>query len=151
MKTQLTLAALTLSLMTTGVFAAPSSAPFPLVGEAKDSQVQQQPLAPLAENGSERTPGVQRIQLAEDGSDRTPGAQRIQLVEGGYERTPGAQRLQLAEDGSDRTPGTQRIQLAEGGYERTPGAQRIQLAEGGSDRLIKQRGHTCLLYTSRCV
>jgi len=102
MKTQLTLAALTLSLMTTGVFAAPSSAPFPLVGEAKDSQVQQQPVAPLAENGSERTSGVQRIQLAEDGSDRTPGAQRIQLVEGGYERTPGAQRVQLAEGGSDR-------------------------------------------------
>lgn len=126
MKTQLTLAALALSLITTSTFAAPSSAPFPLVGEAKDSQVQQQPLAPLAENGSERTPGVQRMQLAEDGSDRTPGAQR----------------LQLAEDGSDRTPGAQRIQLAEGGYERTPGAQRIQLAEGGSDRLIKQRGHT---------
>ena len=40
MKTQLTLAALALSLMTTSVFAAPSSAPFPLVGEAKDSQVQ---------------------------------------------------------------------------------------------------------------
>lgn len=126
MKTQLTLAALTLSLMTTGVFAAPSSAPFPLVGEAKDSQVQQQAVAPLAENGSERTPGAQRIQLAEDGSDRTPGAQRVQLVEGGYERTPGAQR----------------VQLAEGGYERTPGAQRVQLVEGGSDRLIEQRGRT---------
>lgn len=126
MKTQLTLAALTLSLMTTGVFAAPSSAPFPLVGEAKDSQVQQQAIAPLAENGSERTPGTQRIQLAEDGSDRTPGAQRVQLVEGGYERTPGAQR----------------VQLAEGGYERTPGAQRVQLVEGGSDRLIEQRGRT---------
>ena len=126
MKAQLTLATLALSLITTSVFAAPSSAPFPLVGEAKDSQVQQQPIAPLAE----------------DGSDRTPGAQRIQLVEGGYDRTPGAQRLQLAEDGSDRTPGAQRIQLAEGGYERTPGSQRVQLAEGGSDRLIEQRGHT---------
>ncbi|PKQ42572.1 hypothetical protein CXP40_03115 [Pseudomonas sp. YY-1] len=126
MKTQLTLAALALSLITTSVFAAPSSAPFPLVGEAKDSQVQQQPVAPLAENGSERTPGNQRIQLAEDGYDRTPGSQRIQLVEGGYERTPGAQR----------------VQLAEGGYERTPGAQRVQLAEGGSDRLIEQRGRT---------
>ena len=34
MKTQLTLAALALSLMTTSVFAASSSAPFPLVGEA---------------------------------------------------------------------------------------------------------------------
>jgi TRAP-type C4-dicarboxylate transport system substrate-binding protein len=102
MKSQLTLAALTLSLLTSSVFAAPSSAPFPLVGEAKDSQIQQQPVAPLAENGSERTPGAQRIQLAEGGSDRTPGAQRIQLVEGGYERTPGAQRVQLAEGGSDR-------------------------------------------------
>lgn len=126
MKTQLTLAALALSLMTTSVFAAPSSAPFPLVGEAKDSQVQQQPVAPLAENGSERTPGAQRIHLAEDGSDRTPGSQRIQLAEDGAERTPGAQRIQLAEDGS----------------ERTPGSQRMQLAEGGSDRLIEQRGHT---------
>ena len=125
MKTQLTLAALALSLMTTSVFAAPSSAPFPLVGETKDSQVQQQPVAPLAENGSERTPGAQRIHLAEDGSDRTPGSQRIQLAEGGAERTPGAQRIQLAEDGS----------------ERTPGSQRMQLAEGGSDRLIEQRGH----------
>ncbi|PPV36797.1 hypothetical protein [Ectopseudomonas oleovorans] len=126
MKTQLTLAALALSLMTTSVFAAPSSAPFPLVGEAKDSQVQQQPIAPLAE----------------DGYDRTPGAQRIQLADDGYDRTPGAQRLQLAEDGYDRTPGAQRIQLADDGYDRTPGAQRIQLAEGGSDRLIEQRGHT---------
>ncbi|WP_061237484.1 hypothetical protein [Ectopseudomonas composti] len=126
MKTQLTLAALALSLMTTSVFAAPSSAPFPLVGEAKDSQVQQQPVAPLAENGSERTPGAQRIHLAEDGSDRTPGSQRIQLAEDGAERTPGAQRIQLAEDGA----------------ERTPGSQRMQLAEGGSDRLIEQRGHT---------
>ncbi|VXB12323.1 hypothetical protein [Pseudomonas sp. 8O] len=124
MKAQLTLATLALSLMTTTAFAASSSAPFPLVGEAKDSQVQQQPIAPLAE----------------DGSDRTPGAQRIQLAEDGYDRTPGAQRIQLAEDGSDRTPGSQRIQLVEGGYERTPGAQRVQLAEGGSDRLIKQRG-----------
>ncbi|MEQ6329409.1 hypothetical protein VLF92_13975 [Pseudomonas chengduensis] len=102
MKAQLTLATLALSLITTHVFAAPSSAPFPLVGEAKDSQVQQQPIAPLAEDGSDRTPGAQRIQLAEDGSDRTPGAQRIQLAEGGYERTPGAQRVQLAEGGSDR-------------------------------------------------
>ena len=126
MKTQLTLAALTLSLMTTSVFAATSSAPFPLLGEAKDSQVHQQPVTPLAEDGSQRTPGVQRIKLAEDGAERTPGAQRIQLVEGGYERTPGAQRMQLAE----------------GGYERTPGAQRVQLAEGGSDRLIEQRRHT---------
>jgi TRAP-type C4-dicarboxylate transport system substrate-binding protein len=126
MKTQLTLAALALSLMTTSVFAAPSNAPFPLVGEAKDSQVQQQPVAPLAENGSERTPGAQRIHLAEDGSDRTPGSQRIQLAEDGAERTPGAQRIQLAEDGA----------------ERTPGSQRMQLAEGGSDRLIEQRGHT---------
>nr|WP_313402464.1 hypothetical protein [Pseudomonas sp.] len=126
MKNQLTLAALTLSLMTTAVFAAPSSAPFPLVGEAKDSQVQQQAVTSLAENGSERTPGAQRIQLAEDDSDRTSGAQRVQLVEGGYERTPGAQR----------------VQLAEGGYERTPGAQRVQLVEGGSDRLIEQRGRT---------
>ena len=126
MKAQLTLVTLALSLITSSVFAASSSAPFPLVGEAKDSQVQQQPIAPLAE----------------DGSDRTPGAQRIQLAEDGYDRTPGAQRIQLAEDGSDRTPGSQRIQLAEGGYERTPGAQRVQLAEGGSDRLIEQRGHT---------
>ncbi|WP_457788803.1 hypothetical protein [Pseudomonas sp. PL-6] len=126
MKSQLTLAALALSLLTTSVFAAPSSAPFPLVGEAKDSQVQQQPVAPLAENGAERTPGAQRIQLAEDGSNRIPGSQRIQL----------------AEDGSDRTPGSQRIQLVEGGYERTPGAQRVQLAEGGADRLIEQRGRT---------
>ena len=126
MKSQLTLAALALSLLTSSVFAAPSSAPFPLVGEAKDSHVQQQPVAPLAENGSERTPGIQRIQLAEDGAERTPGAQRIQL----------------AEDGADRTPGSQRIQLVEGGYERTPGAQRVQLAEGGADRLIEQRGHT---------
>ena len=126
MKAQLTLVTLALSLITSSVFAASSSAPFPLVGEAKDSQVQQQPIAPLAEDGSDRTPGAQRIHLAEDGSDRTPGSQRIQLVEGGYERTPGAQR----------------IQLAEGGYERTPGAQRVQLAEGGSDRLIEQRGHT---------
>lgn len=102
MKTQLTLAALTLSLMTTGVFAATSSAPFPLLGEAKDSQVQQQLVAPLAENGSERTPGAQRVQLAEDGSERTPGAQRVQLAENGSERTPGAQRVQLAEGGSDR-------------------------------------------------
>ena len=102
MKAQLTLATLALSLITPHVFAAPSSAPFPLVGEAKDSQVQQQPIAPLAE----------------DGSDRTPGAQRIQLVEGGYDRTPGAQRLQLAEDGSNRTPGAQRVQLAEGGSDR---------------------------------
>ena len=86
MKTQLTLAALALSLMTTSVFAAPSSAPFPLVGEAKDSQVQQQPVAPLAENGSERTPGAQRIQLAEDGAERTPGSQRMQLAEGGSDR-----------------------------------------------------------------
>lgn len=86
MKTQLSLAALALSLMTTSVFAASSSAPFPLVGETKDSQVQQQPVAPLAE----------------DGADRTPGAQRVQLAEGGYERTPGAQRVQLAEGGSDR-------------------------------------------------
>jgi hypothetical protein len=126
MKTQLSLAALALSLMTTSVFAASSSAPFPLVGETKDSQVQQQPVAPLAE----------------DGADRTPGAQRIQLVEGGYERTPGAQRVQLAEGGYERTPGAQRIRLAEGGYERTPGAQRLQLAEGGADRLIEQRGRT---------
>ena len=79
-------AALALSLMTTSVFAAPSSAPFPLVGEAKDSQVQQQPIAPLAEDGSDRTPGAQRIQLADDGYDRTPGAQRIQLAEGGSDR-----------------------------------------------------------------
>ncbi|MFH6599116.1 hypothetical protein ACEVAQ_10410 [Ectopseudomonas khazarica] len=126
MKTQLTLAALALSLMTTSVFAASSSAPFPLVGEAKESQVQQQPIEPLAENGAERTPGMQRLQLAEDGADRTPGAQRFQLVEGGY----------------DRTPGGQRVQLAEGGYDRTLGGQRVQLAEGGSDRLIEQRGHT---------
>ncbi|WP_161864755.1 hypothetical protein [Pseudomonas yangonensis] len=126
MKAQLTLAALAFSLMTTSVFAASSGAPFPLVGEAKDSQVQLQPVAPLAENGSERT----------------PGAKRIQLVEGGYERTPGAQRVQLAEGGYERTPGAQRVQLAEGGYERTPGAKRVQLAEGGSDRLIEQHGRT---------
>ena len=126
MKTQLTLAALALSLITTSVLAASSSAPFPLVGEAKDNQTQQQAIAPLAENGSERT----------------PGARRIQLVEGGYESTPGSQRIQLAEDGSDRTPGSQRIQLAEDGSDRTPGAQRVQLAEGGSDRLIEQRGRT---------
>ena len=102
MKTQLTLATLALSLITTSVFAAPSSAPFPLVGEAKDSQVQQQPVAPLAEDGYDRTPGSQRIQLVEGGYERTPGAQRVQLAEGGYERTPGAQRVQLAEGGSDR-------------------------------------------------
>lgn len=102
MKTQLTLAALALSLMTTSVFAASSSAPFPLVGEAKESQVQQQPIEPLAENGADRTPGAQRFQLVESGYERTPGGQRVQLAEGGYDRTPGGQRVQLAEGGSDR-------------------------------------------------
>lgn len=115
---------LALSLLTGSAFALPSGAPFPLVGEARDSQAQQRlPGAPLAENGAERTPGLQRLQLAEGGSERTPGIQRIQLVEGGSERTPGIQRLQLAEDGADRTPGT----------------RRLQLAEGGSDRLIERR------------
>lgn len=126
MKTQLTLTALALTLLTSSAFALPSNAPFPLLGEHQDSQTQlQQPLTPLAENGSERTPGQQRLKLAEDGYDRTPGAQQVQLAEDGYDRTPGAQHVQLAEDG----------------YDRTPGAQHVQLAEGGSDRLIEQRAH----------
>lgn len=125
MKTQLTLTALALTLLTSSAFALPSGAPFPLVGEHQDSQIQHQPLTPVAENGSERTPGAQHVQVAEGGYERTPGAQHVQVAEGGYERTPGAQH----------------IEVAEGGYERTPGAQHVQLAEGGSDRLIEQRAH----------
>lgn len=110
---------LALSLLTGSAFAATSSAPFPLAGEAKDSQTQQPHInAPLAENGAERTLGQQRLKLAEDGTERTPGAQRIQLAEDGAERTPGAERIQLAEGGAERTPGAERIQLAEGGAER---------------------------------
>src|SRR5690606_39828012 len=93
-----------LSLTASSAFALPSSAPFPLAGEVQDSLEQSQlPLTPVAEGGSERTPGMQRIQLAEGGSERTPGMQRIQLAEGGSERTPGMQRIQLAEGGSERT------------------------------------------------
>lgn len=77
---------LALSLLTTSAFAVPSGAPFPLVGEARDSQVQQSPVAPLAENGAERTPGQQRIELAEGGAERTLGTPRIRLVEGGSDR-----------------------------------------------------------------
>lgn len=102
MKTQLTLTALALTLLTSSAFALPSGAPFPLVGEHQDSQIQQQPLMPVAENGSERTPGAQHVQVAEGGYERTPGAQHVQVAEGGYERTLGAEHVQIAEGGSDR-------------------------------------------------
>ncbi|VXC18569.1 conserved exported hypothetical protein [Pseudomonas sp. 8Z] len=87
MKTQLTLTALALTLLTSSAFALPSSAPFPLLGEHQDSQTQvHEVLSPVAENGAERTPGAQRTQVAENGSERTPGAQRVQLAEGGSDR-----------------------------------------------------------------
>lgn len=77
---------LSLSLLASSAFAVPSHAPFPLVGEARDSQAQPpQPNPTLSENGSERTPGQQRVKLAEDGAERTPSSQRIQLAEGGAE------------------------------------------------------------------
>ena len=94
MKTRLTLTALALTLLTSTAFALPNNAPFPLVGEHQDSQIQtHQPLPPVAENGAERTPGQQRFKLAEDGYERTPGAQHVQLAEDGYERTPSAQHV----------------------------------------------------------
>ncbi|MGQ7956278.1 hypothetical protein ACUTAF_00920 [Pseudomonas sp. SP16.1] len=78
---------LSLSLLAGSAFAVPSTAPFPLVGEARDSQAQQpRPNPTLSVNGSERTPGQQRLKLAEDGAERTPGSRRIQLAEGGAER-----------------------------------------------------------------
>lgn len=43
MKAQLTLATLALSLITTHVFAASSSAPFPLVGEARTARYNSNP------------------------------------------------------------------------------------------------------------
>ncbi|MHC6225726.1 hypothetical protein ACYU03_13285 [Pseudomonas sp. X10] len=67
----------TLIAFSANVFAAHSRQEQPLLSEARSSQ---QPV--VAEDGSDRTPGFQRI--AEGGSDRTPGFQRI--AEGGSDR-----------------------------------------------------------------
>lgn len=68
MKSKLVLS-LVLSLFAVNAFALPSFSPQPLLGELKDQQTVIQPLEPLAENGSSRTPGAQ-FRVAEDGAQR---------------------------------------------------------------------------------
>ena len=77
---------LLLGLFASNAFALPSSDPMPLLGEVKDSQPEVLPQdRHVAEGGAERTL-QQRLRIAEDGSRRTPGQQRLQLAEGGAER-----------------------------------------------------------------
>ncbi|MGJ0534785.1 MAG: hypothetical protein ACR65W_16235 [Methylocystis sp.] len=77
---------LLLGLFASNAFALPSSNPMPLLGEVKDSQPEVLPQdRHVAEGGAERTL-QQRLRIAEDGSQRTPGQQRLRIAEGGAER-----------------------------------------------------------------
>jgi len=94
---------LLLGLFTANAFALPSQGPMPILSEARDSQSNVQPHdRHVAEGGSERTPGQQRIRVAEGGAERTI-EQRLRTAEGGSERTPGQQRIRVAEGGAERT------------------------------------------------
>ncbi len=101
------IAALFLTSLSATAFALPSE-PQPVLGESRDNSGFIQVVEPVAENGSDRTPGLRVAEggaertlnrVAEDCSDRTPG---FRVAEDGADRTPG---FRVAEDGADRTPG----------------------------------------------
>lgn len=129
MKKQI-LAALILTSLSASVFALPQSTSQPLLGEAKDSRLEERrgfAIDPLAEGGSDRL--QQRLRIAEDGADRT---KPNRLAEGGSDRLQ--ERLRVAEDGADRTKPNR---VAEGGSDRLQ--QRLRIAEDGADRTKPNR------------